>query len=89
MIISIPKRKGLTGEQLIGIVCGSVAVFFIILYAIISIANRKRIHDNENWYKVVFSSDPELSNEYQQIEPENNDEELESTNEEIDINFWL
>ena len=92
MSFYIVKRKGLTGEQLIGVTCGSVAVFFIILYIMI-IINRQKVHHNENWYKLVISSESgsksEITEEYKEVGRENNDENDESYNEDSELDFWL
>lgn len=90
MTIYISKRKGLTGEKLIGVTCGSVAVFFIILYIII-IMSRKKVSNNESWYKIICSSESEseMLNEYQQVQPINSSEAQKSANDDSDLDFWL
>ena len=94
MNLYIGRRKGLTGEQLIGITCGSAAVFFIILYIIILI-NWKKIYNVDftiKWYKVICSSSSSSSGmpkEYQQIQIKTHEEYSKSMDDDSDLDFWL
>lgn len=43
MMVEIPMQKGLKGEQLIGITCGSASVIFTVLYIIITIYKKRNM----------------------------------------------
>ena len=94
MIFYIPKQKGLSGEQLIGIICGTTAVFFIVLYIII-LFNKEKIYfiENDNdiqWYKILFPpSADEIRSDYKLVQQENNNEHHDSPNDDSDLEFWL
>ena len=91
LIIEIKKRKGPTGEQLIGISCGSSAVFFIFLFIIITIyrkmANIKNFEFNYSYSTSsssgAFIKAKDLINEVQ------NNQVDDSNNDESDLDFWL
>lgn len=57
------------------------------------IINRQKVHHNENWYKLVISSESgsksEITEEYKEVGRENNDENDESYNEDSELDFWL
>lgn len=93
IIIYISQLKRLTGEQLIGIVCGSTAVIFIALYIIITIYRRKKLMktENENSYSISSSfkeyiKKEEKENEMLQADDCNGSQ---STDEDSDIDFWI
>ncbi|KAK8886567.1 hypothetical protein M9Y10_042031 [Tritrichomonas musculus] len=91
IIINISKRKGITREQLIGIICGSSAVFFIILYTIIAIYRKMTYVNIENEISFSFSYSSEelykkqFSNENQ---PDENKKQQKSEDD-ADVDFWL
>lgn len=91
IIINISKRKGITREQLIGIICGSSAFFFIILYTIIAIYRKMTYVNIENEISFSFSYSSEelykkqFSNENQ---PDENKKQQKSDYD-ADVDFWL
>lgn len=62
MQLDLEKRKVITPERLIGIVCGSVGIFFIVLAVIIFIYRKKREVKSYN-EELTFSSDEFEGNE--------------------------
>lgn len=79
-----PKHK-ITGDQLIGITCGSASVFFIILTAIILIVRKKN--------KIITYSDFSISSF--EVTDENKDVKVEDIkkcnydSDESDLDFWI
>lgn len=84
ILMSIQRKKNITKEQLIGITCGSVTIFFLILYIVISIKH----HANSI---IEFSTSSFLSSENEeqdQVETVTNNNTTISLNG-PDIDNWL
>ena len=93
LIIDIAKKRGLTGEQLIRVTCGSAAVFFIFLYIIITIYKKKthRYIDIDVSYSLSseINTDKAECKEFIQEQREENCDNEKSSNDESDFSFWI
>ena len=71
--IELIKKKKLTGEQLIGIVCGTVSNFLIVLYIIIFIyrkMNYESLFSNDIYSSLSFSEESHFNSKEQNQENE-------------------
>lgn len=85
--IDINKKKTISKEQLIGIVCGTTSVFFLILCIIINIIRKKRYLTNYLDYDISDESDDIKSEPHNDLpqKEQNND----SDNSTRDLDFWI
>lgn len=82
------KKKAISKEQLIGIVCGCTAAFFLILYIIIFIFKKKRKYLLSNDDYSFSISDENIENTKINKESQNQNIQSPSDNEN-DLDFWL
>lgn len=90
IILNINKKRTITGEQLIAIVCGSVSVFFFILMLIILIIRKRNeayyIFDNDYFSTSDVDTSKTADENKPEVKQEQNDNTLSSDS---DINFWI
>ena len=84
--IEIIHKKTISREQLIGIVCGSAAGFFLLIYIIIFI-NRKKNHLNGTYLWTESEEINPNEKDEQKTDKNINDKSLSSEN--FDLDFWL
>lgn len=86
------RKARITAEQLIGIVCGTTAIFFFILYIIIRIVN-KSYKQNDNLYWTILGEfiddlDKGKENLKSQERDLSNDDKNEDSSD-YDLDFWI
>lgn len=84
--LDLQLKEKMSREKLIGIVCGSCALFFIVLYIIIYSIRRKNKHIDIS-ISLSYSTSSLTANNDEEIEIEKNRSITDLS--ESDINFWL
>ena len=88
------KKRIISPEQLIGVTCGSTAIFFFILFIIIKIVRKNVIKNNFSYYALFLDDindqkkDIIITNENKQVS-KNLQDEKDSSSADEDMDFWL
>lgn len=86
--LSLVKKKKLSPESLIGIVCGTTSIFFLILYIVIFSIRKKTKVMSKSDYEYSFSSDDKENTEVCENKTNiiiRNDQD----SNDLDIDFWM